>query len=89
VKRCQRISLCNGRTYIPQLDLVPPIGILAAWTYYKHGYVDLSVAGYLCLGFFIGGLLGAKIATNIPNVLLEKIFGVALLIIAIKMILAK
>lgn len=22
--------------------LVPPIGILAAWTYYKHGYVDIG-----------------------------------------------
>jgi uncharacterized membrane protein YfcA len=69
--------------------LVPPIGILAAWTYYRHGYVDLGVAGYICLGFLIGGLLGAKMATNISNVLLEKIFGVALLLIAIKMILAK
>jgi uncharacterized protein len=69
--------------------LVPPIGILAAWTYYRHGYVDLSVAGYICLGFFIGGLLGAKIATHVPSVLLEKIFGLALLLVAIKMILAK
>jgi len=30
-----------------------------------------------------------KIATNIPNILLEKIFGVALFLIAVKMILAK
>jgi uncharacterized membrane protein YfcA len=64
--------------------LVPPVGILAAWTYYRHGYVDLSVAGYICLGFFIGGLLGAKIATNVPDVLLEKIFCITLLLIAIK-----
>jgi uncharacterized membrane protein YfcA len=33
--------------------------------------------------------LGSKIATNIPNVMLEKIFGVVLLLlIAIEMILA-
>jgi hypothetical protein len=44
--------------------LVPPIGILAAWTYYRQGYVDLTVAGLICLGFFIGGFLGAKIATG-------------------------
>ena len=25
--------------------LVPPIGILAAWTYYRQGYVDLHIAG--------------------------------------------
>jgi uncharacterized membrane protein YfcA len=39
--------------------LVPPIGLLAAWTYYQNGYVDLKVAGYICAGFFLGGLFGA------------------------------
>jgi len=69
--------------------LVPPIGILAAWTYYKQGFVDMQTAGLICLGFFFGGLLGAKIATGLPSVVLERIFGVALLLIALKMILAK
>ena len=40
--------------------MVPPIGLLAAWTYYKQGYVDLKMAGLICAGFFIGGLLGAR-----------------------------
>jgi uncharacterized membrane protein YfcA len=69
--------------------LVPPIGILAAWTYYKQGYVDLHIAAWICLGFFFGGLLGAKFATNLSNVVLERIFGVALLLISLKMIFAK
>lgn len=69
--------------------LVPPIGILAAWTYYTQGYVDVKVAALICLGFFFGGLLGAKLATSLSNAVLEKVFGVALLLIAVKMILAK
>lgn len=69
--------------------LVPPIGILAAWTYYKQGYVHLNTAAVICLGFFVGGLLGAKLATNLPSMLLERIFGVAMLLIALKMIFAK
>lgn len=69
--------------------MVPPVGILAAWTYYKHGHVDLQIAAYICIGFFIGGLIGAKIATNLPSTILEKVFGVCLLLISIKMILAK
>jgi hypothetical protein len=66
--------------------LVPPIGILGAWTYYRHGYVDLKTAALVCAGFFIGSLLGANLATGLSNVMLEKIFGVALLAIALKMI---
>lgn len=68
--------------------LVPPIGILAAWTYYKHGYVDFKIAAFICLGFFLGSLLGAKIATSLSNIVLERIFGIALLLIALKMIFA-
>jgi uncharacterized membrane protein YfcA len=69
--------------------LVPPIGILAAWTYYKQGYVDFSIAALICVGFIFGGLIGAKFATNLSNQTLERIFGIALLIIAIKMIFSK
>src|SRR5580658_8981469 len=69
--------------------LIPPVGILAVWTYYKQGYVNLEIAGYMCVGFFVGGLLGAKMATHVSNVVLEKIFGVALLLIAVKMLFAK
>jgi len=69
--------------------LVPPIGILAAWTYYQHGFVNLKVAGLLAAGFFIGSLFGAKFATGLSNDILEKIFGVALLLIALKMIFTR
>jgi uncharacterized membrane protein YfcA len=69
--------------------LVPPIGLLAAWTYYTNGYVNLKIAGFVCLGFFVGGLIGGKIAVGLSNDLLEKIFGVVILLIGIKMILGR
>ncbi|MDZ7261955.1 MAG: sulfite exporter TauE/SafE family protein [candidate division KSB1 bacterium] len=69
--------------------LVPPIGFLAAWTYYKQGYVDLRVASLICIGFFFGGLIGSMVATKLSNVALERIFGVALLLISLKMIFGK
>ncbi len=69
--------------------MVPPIGLLAAWTYYRHGSVDIKVAALICLGFFFGGLIGAKFATLIHASLLKKLFGLALLATALKMILSK
>jgi uncharacterized protein len=68
--------------------LIPPIGILAAWTYYKAGYVDVKVAALVAVGFFAGSFFGARIATHVSEATLEKIFGVALLLIGLKMIFA-
>lgn len=69
--------------------LIPPIGLLAVLTYYKAGFVDLQTAGLICLGFFFGGFLGARFATGLSNVMLERIFGFALLLISLKMIFAR
>jgi uncharacterized membrane protein YfcA len=69
--------------------MVPPIGLLAAWAYYSKGYVDLKVAGLMCIGFFVGGFLGAKFAGAISAGTLSRIFGIAMLIVSIKMIIGK
>ena len=69
--------------------MVPPIGLLAAWTYYKQGHVDIKIAALICLGFFFGGLIGAKCASSINPILLKKLFGIAMLIAAVKMIFSK
>lgn len=69
--------------------LVPPIGLLAALRYWQAGNVKLSIAGFICIGFFIGGLLGANVVHGISDPMLKKLFGVYLLFIAIRMIIAK
>ncbi len=69
--------------------MVPPIGLLAAWTYYKAGFVDLKIAALICAGFFFGGLIGARFATEISEQHLRKIFGLVLLLTSIRMILFK
>lgn len=69
--------------------LVPPIGLLAAWRYWQSGNVKLSVAAFICLGFFIGGYIGAGFVQNISEPVLKKLFGVFLLIVSLNMMLGK
>ncbi len=69
--------------------MIPPIGLLAVLDYYKHGYVDIKAAAFICLGFFIGGFFGAKIANHISNEMLSKIFGLSMVVLGLKMILGK
>jgi len=68
--------------------MVPPIGLLAAWTYFRHGYVDLRIAAFVATGFFLGGLVGAQFACWLPDIVLRKVFGVALLAVALRIIFA-
>jgi hypothetical protein len=69
--------------------LVPPIGLLGALTYYRQGYVDLKVAALVCAGFFVGGLFGAKFAVNMPELFLRRLFGAAMLLVALRMLFSK
>ncbi len=67
--------------------LLPPIGLLAFLEYYKAGHIDLKIAAFVALGFFLGGFLGGYLAQQFPAVLLRKIFGFFLILIALYMIL--
>lgn len=69
--------------------MLPPIGILAAFNYYKAGQVNIKFALILAAAFIIGSYFGSKFALNIPQTLLKKIFGILLLIVAAKMLLSK
>ena len=69
--------------------MVPPIGLLAALRYYYSGNVKLNMAAFVCLGFFIGGLAGAHLVQNVPELMLKRLFGVFLLAISVRMILGR
>jgi uncharacterized protein len=47
------------------------------------------MAGFICLGFFLGGLIGANFIQGISDPLLKKIFGAALFLVSLRMIFSK
>jgi len=69
--------------------MLPPIGLLATLRYYYSGNVKLGMAAFICLGFFIGGFIGADLIQKVPDPMLKKIFGVFLLVVAGQMIFTK
>jgi hypothetical protein len=54
-------------------------------SYYQKGFVDVKSAIIICIGFIIGGLLGGKMAVDIPENVLRKIFAALLIILGIRM----
>lgn len=69
--------------------MLPPIGIIAAYNYYKAGYVNIKFAIILAVCFLIGSYFGSKLALNLPQASLKKIFGILLLLVAARMLFSK
>ncbi len=69
--------------------MLPPIGALAVYNYYKTGQVDFKIALILCLSFVVGSFFGSKIALGISESVIKKLFGIFMLAVGIKLILNK
>ncbi len=69
--------------------MVPPIGIFAAWMYWKSGNVHLSAAALICVGFMVGSVFGARIVEHVPDLLLRRLFGGVFLVLSLRMIFLK
>lgn len=69
--------------------MLPPIGIIAAYNYYKVGHVNIKFALILAATFLIGSYFGSKFALAVPQNVLKKIFAVLLLLVAARMLISK
>ncbi|WP_445713231.1 sulfite exporter TauE/SafE family protein [Flavobacterium sp.] len=69
--------------------LVVPVTAIAVYAYHKEGYIDWRYVGIIAVFFVVGGYFGSKMAVNLDQKILKKVFGFILLLIAGKMLLGK
>lgn len=67
--------------------MLPPIGILAAYNYYKADAINWKYALIISVAFIMGGYFGSKLTLGfISESNLKKIFGGLMMVGAIKLI---
>ena len=69
--------------------MLPPIGLIAVYNYYKQGHVDFKIAAILCISFVAGSFFGSKIALSLSADQIKKAFGVIIILLGIKMVFWK
>ena len=69
--------------------MLPPIGILAAINYHKEGFVKWEYAMIIAVTFIIGVYFGSKYAVSLRPEIVKRVFGIVMLIGALKMIFSK
>ncbi|MDO5510943.1 MAG: sulfite exporter TauE/SafE family protein [Weeksellaceae bacterium] len=66
--------------------LVLPVAFLAAVNYSKAGYINWQYVMFLVVAVVLGSYFGSKLAVNLDQRLLKRIFSSLLILAAIKMI---
>ena len=66
--------------------LLPPVGLAAVIEYYRHGNVNIAAALIVAGALFVGGWLGALLASHVPEVPLRLGFGGFVVMIGIYLI---
>lgn len=67
--------------------MLPPVGLFAVMNYYKSGNLNFKYAMLIAVAFLIGGYFGSKIALNIPVTVVRKVFAIAMIAMALRMLL--
>lgn len=63
-----------------------PVGILAVLQYYKQGYINFNYVFIISAAFVVGGFLGSKLALNLSDDKMKKVFAVVLMLVSLKML---
>ena len=69
--------------------LAIPVGILGVINYYQTGNVDIKTTLLICVGFVAGSYFGSKMAVQLPQDILRKVFAVIMFLVAVKMFFQK
>lgn len=67
--------------------LLLPVGLFGALQYWQAGEVNLLHAGLLAAGLAVGVFIGARLGLSLPGEVVQRAFGVLLLVIGLRMAL--
>ena len=70
------------------LAVVVPTAIMGAGVYSYYGAMNFTLAAQLAVGGVIGAAVGARLMKKIPAAQLKRMFGVMLILVGIRMVIA-
>lgn len=76
-------KLAQGTTL---LIVAAPVSLLAAYNYYRKGFVNLKAAVIITICFLIFSFMGSQLATTLPKEILKRILGIGLILMGLKVV---
>jgi hypothetical protein len=68
------------------LLVIVPAALAGSWTHHRHGRFSLRDAAALAVGGVVGALVGSVVALSLDEALLQRLFAVLLIVVALRML---
>ena len=68
--------------------LLPPVGLLAVFNYWKADTINWNVGIVVALSFVIGGYIGSKLSLKLSPGIIKLIFGVIMAYVSVRMFMS-
>lgn len=69
--------------------MLPPIGLLGFYNYYKSGNANVTAALVIAAAFVMGAYFGSKLSISMDQRVVRKIFGAIMMLAAAKLLFSK
>lgn len=77
----------DHKAHATAIAVILPLSVISSFIYFGHSVVDLRLTLKVATGAVLGGIIGSMLLNKLPVNLLRKIFGVFMIIAAIRMVL--
>lgn len=81
-------AVAQHNAHATSLAVIIPTAIASAIIYGFHGSIDYAVTLNLIIGSMVGAKIGAWLALKLPAAQLKKLFGVMLILVGLRMVIA-
>jgi uncharacterized membrane protein YfcA len=81
------VGIEDFKAHATAISIILPLSIISTIIYLKSNVIKLDISLMVTLGGLIGSFIGAKFLKKIPNLILRKIFGIVIIITALRMMI--
>jgi len=69
------------------IAVILPLTVISSFIYAKSGIIDMNITIKVTIGTVIGAYIGSKMLNKLPINILRKLFGIFMIIAAIRMVI--
>jgi uncharacterized membrane protein YfcA len=81
------LGVKDQKAHATAIAVILPLSIISSFIYFRNNLIDWQLTLNVSLGGMIGGYIGAKLLSKIPDNILRKIFGISMIAAALRMVL--